>query len=96
MRRLLPFVAMLLASLVIGASGAAASQPASATQNHAAACKSGYYKNVSGRCIHRPVRAAKAPAGATAKCRDGTYSFSQHARGTCSGHGGVAIWIRHP
>jgi hypothetical protein len=21
---------------------------------------------------------------------DGTYSFSQHAQGTCSGHGGVA------
>ncbi len=32
------------------------------------------------------------PAGATAKCNDGTYSFSQHRQGTCSHHGGVAVW----
>jgi hypothetical protein len=32
------------------------------------------------------------PAGATAKCRDGTYSYSQSRSGTCSHHGGVAIW----
>lgn len=32
------------------------------------------------------------PAGATALCRDGTYSFSQHRQGTCSHHGGVAEW----
>jgi hypothetical protein len=30
------------------------------------------------------------PAGATAKCKDSTYSVSQSARGRCSGHGGVA------
>ena len=34
-----------------------------------------------------------APAGATARCRDGTYSFSQHRSGTCSHHGGVATWL---
>lgn len=34
-----------------------------------------------------------APAGATARCRDGTYSFSQHRAGTCSHHGGVAAWL---
>lgn len=32
------------------------------------------------------------PVGATAKCGDGTYSYSQHRSGTCSHHGGVAIW----
>src|SRR5262249_53652195 len=31
--------------------------------------------------------------GATALCRDGTYSFSQHRSGTCSHHGGVARWL---
>ena len=56
-------------------------------------CKRGYYKNVSGRCVKRPSRS---PAGATAKCRDGTYSYFQHASGTCSHHGGVARWIHHP
>ncbi len=36
---------------------------------------------------------AGAPVGATAQCRDGTYSFSQHHSGTCSYHGGVAAWL---
>ena len=40
-----------------------------------------------------PVRASKAPVGATARCRDGTYSFSRNRRGTCSWHGGVAVWL---
>jgi hypothetical protein len=30
---------------------------------------------------------------ATAQCRDGTYSFSQHHQGTCSHHGGVSGWL---
>jgi len=37
--------------------------------------------------------AGPAPPGATARCRDGTYSFSQHRSGTCSHHGGVAVWL---
>jgi hypothetical protein len=57
------------------------------------ACKNGYYKNVSGKCVHIP---SNSPTGATARCRDGIYSYSQHASGTCSGHGGVARWINHP
>ena len=32
------------------------------------------------------------PAGATALCRDGTYSYSEHRQRTCSHHGGVAEW----
>jgi hypothetical protein len=36
---------------------------------------------------------AEAPPGATAQCRDGTYSFSQTHSGTCSHHGGVAQWL---
>ncbi|MGA2644526.1 MAG: DUF3761 domain-containing protein [Candidatus Sulfotelmatobacter sp.] len=31
--------------------------------------------------------------GATAQCRDGSYSFSQSRRGTCSHHRGVAKWL---
>jgi hypothetical protein len=30
----------------------------------------------------------------TAKCRDGTLSYSAHHQGTCSYHGGVAVWYR--
>jgi hypothetical protein len=33
------------------------------------------------------------PPGATALCNDGTYSFSQTRSGTCSHHGGVAVWL---
>ena len=58
-----------------------------------AVCGSDYYVNSRGRCVHRPVQANHAPAGATARCRDGTYSFSQSRRGTCSHHGGVAQWL---
>jgi hypothetical protein len=36
---------------------------------------------------------AGAPPGATARCLDGTYSFSQTHSGTCSHHGGVAQWL---
>jgi Protein of unknown function (DUF3761) len=37
--------------------------------------------------------AGSPPPGATARCRDGTYSFSQHRQGTCSHHSGVAEWL---
>jgi Protein of unknown function (DUF3761) len=33
------------------------------------------------------------PVGATARCVDGTYSYSQHRSGTCSHHGGVVEWL---
>jgi hypothetical protein len=56
-------------------------------------CSRGYYKNVSGHCVHSP---SSSPAGATARCRDRTYSYSEHASGTCSHHGGVRVWIHHP
>jgi hypothetical protein len=41
----------------------------------------------------QPGSADQPPAGATARCRDGTYSYSQSRRGTCSHHGGVAVWL---
>lgn len=36
---------------------------------------------------------ATPPPGATARCDDGTYSYSKHHSGTCSHHGGVAAWL---
>lgn len=53
-----------------------------------------YYTNVDGEEVHSPAYSDYGvPAGASAQCRDGTYSFSQNRRGTCSGHGGVASWL---
>jgi cytoskeletal protein RodZ len=37
--------------------------------------------------------ASAAPAGPTARCNDGTYSYSAHHQGTCSHHSGVAEWL---
>jgi serine/threonine-protein kinase len=33
------------------------------------------------------------PKGATAQCKDGTYSMSKTHSGACSGHGGVDKWL---
>ena len=52
-----------------------------------------HYTNSYGNTVQSPTRYNKAPAGATALCRDGSYSFSQSRRGTCSHHGGVAKWL---
>ena len=52
-----------------------------------------YYTNSAGNQVHSPAYAPSIPAGASAQCRDGTYSFSQSRRGTCSHHGGVARWL---
>lgn len=51
--------------------------------------------NSSGNCVLRPVVAAVAPAGASARCKDGTYSSSQRRSGTCSGHKGVQEWLKN-
>ena len=53
------------------------------------------YRNSAGVIVHSPARSKSgaAPAGASARCQDGTYSFSQHRSGTCSHHGGVNSWL---
>jgi Protein of unknown function (DUF3761) len=53
------------------------------------------YINSKGQWIPSPAQTpdGAAPGGATARCRDGSYSFSQSARGTCSWHGGVDQWL---
>ncbi len=55
----------------------------------------GHYTNKAGQSVHSPAHSkdGKVPAGASAKCRDGSYSFSKSHRGTCSGHHGVASWL---
>jgi hypothetical protein len=57
------------------------------------ACAAGEYANVDSVCVPRPERGTVAPDGATAQCKDGTYSSSRHRAGTCSHHGGVARWL---
>ena len=66
-------------------------QPVAATPQ----AKGRGYINSQGNFVPSPTRTAdgQPPAGATARCRDGTFSFSQSRRGTCSRHGGVAEWL---
>ncbi|MGW1071915.1 DUF3761 domain-containing protein [Streptomyces sp. NPDC002537] len=50
------------------------------------------------KCAHHTTGVCKAagrhPRGATAQCKDGSYSYSAHFSGTCSRHHGVRYWYR--
>ena len=88
---------------ILGASpvGGEASKPKTAspssatggvfTNNSLVKCPNGSYVNSQGNTVCRP--SSSNTSGATAICKDGTYSYSQSKRGTCSRHGGVARWL---
>lgn len=68
--------------------------PKSPAQNKRISSNQGKgYTNVDGQYVPSPRKSNTQPPNATAKCRDGTWSFSLNRRGTCSGHGGVASWL---
>lgn len=56
-----------------------------------ASCQNGTYVNSAGNTVCRPSK--NNTGDATAICADGTYSYSQSRRGTCSHHGGVSSWL---
>jgi hypothetical protein len=56
-------------------------------------CPNGAYTNTSGNRVCSPFPSSQVPAGATALCRDNTWSMSQHRSGTCSSHGGVSFFL---
>lgn len=96
----LTLAALLCAVFSVTAAGqtvASATQPVAPTvqapQPHL--IESGSYTNSAGVRVHSPAHTdtGAAPAGASAQCRDGSYSFSMSHRGTCSHHGGVARWL---
>lgn len=71
------------APVVVAPTSAPAAAPAQAPTRDG-------YTNTDGNHVNSP---SSNPAGATAQCVDGTYSYSQHHSGTCSHHGGVASWL---
>ncbi len=74
---------------------ASAPAPVSAASAAPRLLEQGSYRNVDGAVVHAPAHTdtGAVPAGASAQCRDGSFSFSAHRRGTCSHHGGVARWL---
>ncbi|MCJ2113817.1 DUF3761 domain-containing protein [Methylobacterium sp. E-025] len=64
--------------------------------NESSLDRHGHYHSCDGSTVHQPAhtRDGSKPEGASAHCRDGTWSFSHTHRGTCSRHGGVASWVR--
>lgn len=48
------------------------------------------------RLVPDTAGGTQTPAAPTAICNDGSDSYSTHASGTCSGHGGVQTWVNHP
>ncbi|CAH2893978.1 MAG: FIG00452900: hypothetical protein [uncultured Paraburkholderia sp.] len=93
-RRVASAAAALLLTLSIGTSAFAYVVPGT-TPDEADLSNHNTYRNRDGNTVHAPARSlsGKAPNGATARCRDGSYSFSRHHGGTCSRHGGVADWL---
>jgi cytoskeletal protein RodZ len=67
--------------------------PAAPSTTIETGCTNGSYVNSAGNTVCSPEKSSSVPAGATAQCVDGSYSFSQSRRGTCSYHGGVADWL---
>jgi len=77
---------------------ATAPAPSAAASSPSAPAATTAAKSTPAASKSAPVAAAgnSDPTGATAKCKDGTYSKSQHHSGTCSHHGGVAEWLKAP
>lgn len=95
-------VALVVLSLLV-AQPAFAKNTDHSSHNHASTAQlqssdlveQGEYINSDGNEVYSPAhtKSGHIPDGATAKCRDDSYSFSQHHRGTCSRHGGVSEWL---
>lgn len=78
--------------------GAASSAPATPAAPASAPATSKSTSKAETAATAPAAPAAKTPAntdptGATALCKDGTYSHSKHHTGTCSHHGGVSQWL---
>jgi resuscitation-promoting factor RpfB len=74
-------------------SGSSTAQSNQAKDKDNSCTDNGTYVNSKGETVKRPETCSSAPKGATAQCRDKSYSFSHTRQGTCSHHGGVAKWL---
>jgi hypothetical protein len=96
--RIIPLALILFTHLLFSQAQTSAQSPNSTSNHHLNQAKpkctdNGTYVNSQGQTVKRPETCSSAPDGATAQCRDGSYSFSKSRRGTCSHHGGVSKWF---
>jgi hypothetical protein len=83
----------LAACMLLGLAGGAWGRPFS-EPDETRLDRHGHYRSRDGSEVHQPAKTVDGtkPTGASATCRDGTWSFSHTHRGTCSRHGGVLRW----
>jgi len=65
----------------------------SVSRNENSKTKTTTQKTVNQTEIKKKKETPSIPSGATARCKDGTLSYSKSRRGTCSHHGGVSTWF---
>jgi uncharacterized protein DUF3761 len=58
------------------------------------ACSGKVQTHYTNRDGHRIAKPGQSSAGATARCRNGSWSYSENRKGTCSQEGGVLEWLR--
>lgn len=51
------------------------------------------YVNTAGHVVNRPILSDEKPKGATGRCKDKYWTFSEQRQGACQGHGGVEVWL---
>jgi hypothetical protein len=91
-------ITMAFLTVILGGAALSGADFVSSASSADATGKCGYYVNSNGNQVPRPCGNWRSdsmpPPGATTRCQDGTWSWSQHpyARGTCSHHGGVASY----
>ncbi len=85
---------IILSVALVGPLGVHAGPPSPAP-SESQLVEHGSYINKDGVRVHSPAQTkdGEQPAGASAQCHDGSYSFSRHHQGTCSHHGGVSRWL---
>ena len=79
------WLSVALALLLIGAGGAQAAQVGDETSSAGS-------ETAVVVAVEESAPPIAAPVGPSATCADGTASYSAHASGTCSHHGGVQTW----
>jgi len=76
------------------ATASGAKTAADATAGGAKTAANATKKGIGAITGSKPAKPKDAPAAATGKCKDGTYTEAAEQKGACSQHGGVDAWYK--